>query len=194
MKKKLVVVGAGGYGRAVAEAALAVGDCELVGFVDDALDAPSEVLDYPILGRTAELSQLRDVAECAVVAIGHNLSRAKIQAVLEEVGFAVVSVIHPCAVLSPSATLGPGCTLMAGAVVGTLARLGAGVIVNSGAVIDHDCQVDDFSHLGVHASMAGGTFMGRRSWMKAGSVLGYGGKLLPDQCLEEGKTLKGLPV
>jgi FlaA1/EpsC-like NDP-sugar epimerase len=37
--KRLLIVGAGGHGRSVAEAVLAAGKYELVGFVDDS--APS---------------------------------------------------------------------------------------------------------------------------------------------------------
>jgi UDP-3-O-[3-hydroxymyristoyl] glucosamine N-acyltransferase len=52
--------------------------------------------------------------------------------------------------------------------------LGIGVIVNCGAVVDHHATVEDYGHLGVNASMAGGTVLGRAAWMQAGAVLGYG--------------------
>lgn len=63
---------------------------------------------------------------------------------------------------------------MAGAIIGTEARLGIGSIVNCGAVVDHHATVEDFGHLGVNASMAGGTRLGRGAWMQAGSTLAYG--------------------
>ena len=58
--------------------------------------------------------------------------------------------------------------------MGTEARLGMGSIVNCGAVVDHHAIVEDFAHLGVKASMAGGTVLGRGAWMQARAALGYG--------------------
>ena len=67
--------------------------------------------------------------------------------------------------------------IMAGAIVGTEARLGLGSIVKCGAVVDHHATVEEFGHLGVNASMVGGTVLGRGAWMQAGAALGYGVKV-----------------
>ena len=76
---------------------------------------------------------------------------------------------------------------MAGAIVGTETRLGLGVIINCGAVIDHHAHIEDFGHLGVNASMAGGTVLGFGAWMQAGSSLGYGVKILPGAVISPGE-------
>jgi UDP-3-O-[3-hydroxymyristoyl] glucosamine N-acyltransferase len=75
---------------------------------------------------------------------------------------------------------------MAGAIVGTEARLGMGSIVNCGAVVDHHATVEDFGHLGVSASMAGGTVLVRGAWMQAGSALGYGVEVAAGEVLLPG--------
>lgn len=174
MSKRVIVIGAGGHGRSVAEAILLLGRDELIGFVDDGADANSKVWTYPILGTTDSLHTLRVLADTVVVAIGNNALREKLYALGRDAGFELLSVIHPAAFVSPTATLGAGCAVMAGAVVGTEAELGEGVIVNCGATVDHHCRVDAFGHLGVNACMAGGSVLGHRAWMQAGSALGYG--------------------
>lgn len=174
MSKRVIVIGAGGHGRSVAEAILLLGRDEIVGFVDDDADANSKVWTYPILGRTDSLYTLRVLTDAVVVAIGNNAVREKLYALVRDAGFELLSVIHPAAFVSPTATLGAGCAVMAGAVVGTEAQLGEGVIVNCGATVDHHCRVDAFGHLGVNACMAGGSVLGHRAWMQAGSALGYG--------------------
>lgn len=75
---------------------------------------------------------------------------------------------------------------MAGAIVGTEARLGVGAIMNCGAVVDHHATVEDFGHLGVNASIAGGKLLGRGAWMHAGVVLGYGVKVAAGEVLVPG--------
>ena len=87
--------------------------------------------------------------------------------------------------------MGHGTAIMAGAIVGTEARLGGGAIVNCGAVVDHHATVEDFGHLGVNASMAGGMVLGRCAWLQAGSALGYGVKFAPGETVRpcEGRTV-----
>ena len=174
MSKRVIVIGAGGHGRSVAEAILLLGRDELVGFVDDGADPNTKVWTYPILGTTDSLHAVRALADAVVVAIGNNAVREKLHAQVREAGFELLTVIHPTAFVSPTAILGAGCAVMAGAVVGTEAELGEGAIVNCGATVDHHCRVDAFGHLGVNACMAGGSVLGHRAWMQAGSALGYG--------------------
>lgn len=174
MSKRVIVIGAGGHGRSVADAILLIGQDKLVGFVDDGADANAKVWSYPILGTTDSLQSLRALGDAVVVAIGNNAVREKLHARVRDAGFELLTVIHPTALVSPRAMLGAGCAVMAGAVVGTEAQLGEGVIINCGATVDHHCRVEAFGHLGVNACMAGGSVLEHGAWMQAGSALGYG--------------------
>jgi sugar O-acyltransferase (sialic acid O-acetyltransferase NeuD family) len=174
-KPRLLVVGAGGHGRSVAEAVLMLGDFDLVGFLDDgAFASGGDVWGLPVLGPANAFADYAALASHAVVAIGNNALRQKMCAQLQAAGFALARVLHPRAIVSPRALLGEGVAVMAGAIVGTEAVLGQGVIVNCGAVVDHHAQVHDFGHLGVNACMAGGSILGALAWMQAGAALGYG--------------------
>lgn len=175
---KMLIVGAGGHGRSVAEALLAAGSFSIAGFVDDG-SASDRVMGLPVLGRTADLVRLRGEANHAIVAIGNNALRESLCKRLLAAGFELASVIHPRSIISPSAEIAAGCAIMAGAIVGASAKLGLGVIVNCGAVVDHDARVMDYGHLGVGACMAGGALLGRAAWIQAGVALGYGAQV-PD--------------
>lgn len=187
--KRLLIVGAGGHGRSVAEAVLAAGQYRLVGFVDDAAPSLRQVWELPVFGTTADLARYRQQADAAIVAVGNNRLREELHNRLCVSGFELVTIVHPSAIVSPRAIIGAGSAIMAGAIVGTEAQLGEGVIVNCAAVVDHHCGVEDFGHLGVQAGMAGGSILGRGAWMQAGSVLGYGVKVEPGMELEPGKAL-----
>lgn len=189
--KRLLIVGAGGHGRSLAEAVLAAGKYKLAGFVDDAAQSLQHVWDLPVFGDTADLARYRQYADAAVVAVGNNCLREELQQRLYAAGFELATVVHPKAIVSPRAVIGPGSAIMAGAIVGTEAQLGAGVIVNCGAVVDHHCRVEDFGHLGVNAGMAGGAVLGHGAWMQAGSILGYGVKVEAEVVLKPGTALSG---
>lgn len=184
--KRLLVVGAGGHGRSVAEAVLASSSFELAAFVDDAATGHGRVWGFEVLGPTTELESYRAVADAAVIAIGNNKVREMLHARVRAAGFELATIIHPRAFVSSHAVLGPGCTIMAGAIVGTEGQLGEGVIVNCGAVVDHHCKVEDFGHLGVNACMAGGSVLGRRAWMQAGSALAYSVRIDMDEVVAAG--------
>jgi sugar O-acyltransferase (sialic acid O-acetyltransferase NeuD family) len=162
---KIIGVGAGGHGRSVAESAELSGQFEVVGFLDDALPLGERVFGSHVLRPIAGIADHCSVADHAIVAIGNNAVREKCMQQLTEAGYAMATVVHPRAYVSPTAVVGQGSTIMAGAIVGTEARLGVDSIVNCGVVVDHHSIVEDFGHLGVNASMAGGTVLGRGAWI-----------------------------
>ena len=174
---KLLVVGAGGYARAVAEAVEAAGEYALAGFVDDRWPELPAIWGIPIVGRLADLPSTRALADRAVVAIGDNLARGSAIERLLGAGYELVSVIHPHAKVSPRAVIGKGVTVMAGAIAGTEARLDDGVIVNAGAVVDHHCHIGRFAHVGIGACIGGGAILGPGAWLKEGCVLSPGQKV-----------------
>ena len=188
-KTRLLVVGAGGHGRSVAETAELSGQFEVVGFLEDSLPAGETVLGVPVLGPVASMADYRAAADQAIVAIGNNAVREKLVQQFAAAGFVFATVIHPQAFVSPSAVLGAGSAVMACAIVGTEARLGVGSIVNCGAVVDHHATVEDYGHLGVNASMAGGTVLGRSAWVQAGAALGYGVQVAANTVVPPGSGL-----
>jgi sugar O-acyltransferase (sialic acid O-acetyltransferase NeuD family) len=185
-KTRLLVVGAGGHGRSVAEAAELSDQFEVVGFLDDGLLVGTSVLNAVVLGSIASMSQHLEATDQVIVAIGNNALRERLMQQVTESGFKFATVVHPRAIVSQSASLGAGSAVMAGAVLGTEATLGVGTIVNCGAVVDHQAKVEDYGHLGVNASMAGGTVLGRNAWMQAGTAIGYGVCVSPGSILEPG--------
>jgi sugar O-acyltransferase (sialic acid O-acetyltransferase NeuD family) len=176
-RQRLLIIGSGGHGRSVAEAALAGEIYDLIGFIDDCAGHLQTVMGFPVLGHLTNLGQYRHMAAGAIVAIGQNALRERLHHEATHAGFNMVAVVHPKAIVSPSAVIGAGCAIMAGAVIGTQAKLACGVIVNSGAVVDHDAHVHAFGHLGVNAGMAGQSVVGHGAWLQAGSVLNFGEKL-----------------
>lgn len=192
-KPKLLIIGAGGHGQSVAEAAELNGQFELMGFVDDALAVGTLVLGYPVLGSAADLSGYVSVCDQVIVAIGNNNLRANLANRLLQARLLMATVVHPKAMVSPRAQLGAGSVVMAGGIVGTGAVLGQCVIVNCGAVVDHHARVEDFGHLGLGACMAGGSVLGAKAWMQARSALGYGVTIPAETVLKPGEAVDAMP-
>jgi sugar O-acyltransferase (sialic acid O-acetyltransferase NeuD family) len=166
---KLVILGAGGHGRVVADAALAQGAWAQVLATDrDPRRCGGELLPGVALVPFDTARALDGAAMHA--AIGDAAARER---EIRAWGDAPGTVLHPRASVSVHAQIGPGCFIAAQAVVGPGARLGTGVIVNHGAVVDHDVAVGDFTHVAPLASLSGGARVGARV------LVGTGARVLP---------------
>lgn len=188
--KKLLIIGAGGHGRSIAEAVQLGKSFELIGFLDDSWPQNQSTGHYPILGNTSNPAQWSNSANFAIVAIGNNKLRHELSSKLIDAGFTLATIIHPSAIVSPTATIGHGSCIMAGAIIGTESILGNCVIVNSGANVDHHCSVKNFAHLGVNACMAGGSVLGESALLQAGSALGYGVTIVANHIVDPGVGIK----
>lgn len=172
-ENRLLVLGAGGHGKAVAEAALLSGQWASVAFVDDCWPLKTESAGIPIIANMTELSAVSGSAAGAIAAVGNSALREKWHQAIRDADLPLVTVIHPSAVVSPRAMVGAGCAIMALAMVGVDASVGEGVIINANATVDHDAEAGDFAHLGVGVQLAGGVRVGARSWLQAGCSAGY---------------------
>lgn len=162
---RLAILGAGGHGRVLAEAATSAGWGEVALFDDQ---APG------VAGTGNDLARRLAKFDGVIVGIGRNLVRRRHHLHLRSLGASLATVVHPAAVVSPSARLGAGCYVGPLAVVGTGATIGDGVIVNSAAVIDHDCRIGDFVHVAPGSALSGAVQLGDGVWIGTGSALREG--------------------
>lgn len=160
--KKLIILGASGHGKVIADIAVKNGYEEIV-FLDDD-EKVTECAGFPVVGKTTEAMCMDDDK---IVAIGNANIREKIQIDLEN----VVSLIHPDAVISRRVKIGKGTAIMAGAVINSDTIIGDGCIINTGSSVDHDCRVGNFSHISVGTHLAGNVEIGDRTWVGIGAVI-----------------------
>lgn len=193
-KRTLLVLGAGGHGKAVAEAALLSGEWQQVRFVDDRWPLLSESYGLPVVANIATLAGVAGEADAAIPAVGNNALREQWLSEIRSTGLSVATVTHPLACISPSARIGEGTAVMALAMVGVDVHIGVGAIINANATVDHDASLGDFAHLGVGVQIAGGVQIGSRTWLQAGCCAGYnvvvpdGAIMPPGQILEVNAT------
>lgn len=167
MSKQVIVIGAGGHGKVIADIARSCGDTVL-GFLDDSLAAPESVCGIPVLGRIENYVNYPDTR--FVVAIGNGEVRRKVVQRMEGVRW--YTAIHPSAVISPMETaIGEGTVIMAGAVVNPCAVIGRHCIINTKASVDHDNRIGDYTHISVGATLAGTVTVGQTVWVGAGAVI-----------------------
>ncbi len=168
-KNKLLIIGASGHGKVVADIAINMHIWQEISFLDDNENIKSS-LDIPVIGRSNEAYAYISEYDI-IVAIGNNEIREKIQSQLENAGAKIPKLIHPDAILGEQVDVGDGTVVMAGAVINCSSKIGKGCIVNTGATIDHDNIVEDYVHISPGVHTAGNVAIGKGTWMGIGSVV-----------------------
>jgi sugar O-acyltransferase (sialic acid O-acetyltransferase NeuD family) len=178
--KRLLIVGAGGHGKVVADIVRAGGVFEVAAFADElATQRDGDLyLGVKVLAGDDALARARASGlGYALIGFGDCAARLGCCERLVANGFEIVSAVHPRASVSPDVSIGAGTVVAAGAVVSAAAYLGEAVIVNTGATVDHDCVLDDGVHIEPGVHLAGSVRVGRATTVGIGAVVVKGARI-----------------
>ena len=164
MHKDVIIIGAGGHAKVIADIVRKSGD-NLVGFLDDSKEAGSDFFDGFILGKTDTYCEYSEKE--FIIAIGNNAIRQKIAEQMQDVTFYIA--IHPTAVIAEGVMVGEGTCVMANAVVNADAKIGKHCIVNTASVVEHDNVISDYVHISPTAALAGTVTVGERTHIGIGA-------------------------
>ena len=181
MSNRLLVYGAGGHGKVVADVAERTGHV-VAAFVDDGPGRDgSTFFGAPVVSWARVLAESGTFGGCLVaLAIGDNAVRERIHLRISQQGFRAVTLLHDRAVVARSARIAEGTVVMAGAIVNPDAVVGQGAILNTSCVVEHDCHVGDYAHLSPGATLGGAVRVGQRAH------LGLGASVLPGVAIADG--------
>ena len=173
--KDLVIVGAGGFARETAAAAVAA-DWRVLGFVDDdpALLGASRS-GLPILGGVDSVVGMTDAA--VVVCVGNPRNYTARQSIVECLGLPAeryATVVHPAAEIGAGSVVGPGSVLLAGTVLTADVAVGSHVAVMPQAVLTHDDRVDDYATVASGVRLGGGAVLERGAYVGSGALVREG--------------------
>lgn len=159
MSKRLIILGAGGYGRTVADVAVQLG--YEVQFLDDS------IIDHPLNSFNEHIAP----DTVFIPAFGNNEFRLHWLSALDAAGANLVSLIHPTAYVSPTASIALGTVVLPHSIINTDVLIHRGCIVNLNAIIDHGCIIEDGCHICLGAIVKGENRIPKLTKIEAGEVI-----------------------
>lgn len=161
--KRLIILGAGGYGRSVADVATQSHHYDEICFSDDnnvnAIDKCDNFTLY-----------INDTTEF-YPAFGNNEMRIDWLKRLTDIRCSISTVIHPSAYVSSTANIQPGTVVLPHAIINTGCVVKMGCIINCGAIIDHDCVLEEGVHICLGAIIKADNHIPRCMKIEAGQVI-----------------------
>lgn len=204
-KKRMVLVGAGGHARVVADVIRAGGNYDIIGATSREQEGDA-VGWINIIGDDTVLPDIYESGvRHAFIAIGDNRTRKALTQNISSMGFTLISIISHNAYIASSVAVGAGTIVMPGAVIQPGVQLGEGVVVNTGTTVDHESVMGDFCHAAPGCNMAGNVIVGEGTFLGVGtkvidnvtigcwSIIGAGAVVvgdIPDSCLSLGVPAK----
>lgn len=192
-QKKIVLIGAGGFGREVASIIEVLNSIkptyELLGFLDDGEQYYEGMIinGYPWLGKTDWALAHKDVLyNCT---IGNPAIKGSIQDSLTAQGIRFETIVAFGGYIGPYTEIGPGCVFYGGVTISVNCKIGAGVLMNQMVNIGHDVEIGDYTtimpttgisgnckigkevRIGGHAFIVPGRKVGDGATIAAGSIV-----------------------
>ena len=162
---RLIILGAGGFGRTVADVAAQSGRYETISFLDDGSSAPD------VIGKCTDFASFKDDGTEMIPAFGNSELRLMLGQRIEAAGIKLATIVHQRAYVSPTATVMPGSIVLPMAVVNTAAVIKRSCIINIGAMIDHGTIVEEGCHICVGALVKAENRIPRMMKVEAGQVI-----------------------
>lgn len=202
MQKKVVILGASGHAKVIADIVKKNNDI-LVGFLDDNLEIQNKIVfdSKKVLGTVEDVYKYNDCY--FIVGIGNNKVRKMISNKYSYLKW--YTAIHSNAVIANEVEIGEGTVIMAGTVINTGTKIGKHCIVNTSSSLDHDNILEDYVHISPGSHLAGTVRIGEETWICAGvtvvnninigknNIIGAGATVIKS-ILEENSTYVGVPV
>lgn len=173
MNKKVIIIGAGGHAKVIADIIDKSKDI-VEGFLDDNKTKNEIIIkgkQYKVIGKIndCEKIQLENPEMEFVIAIGNNKVRKQIAERYENLKF--YTAIHPSSQIALDVEIGEGTVIMANTSINTSAKIRKHCIINTGAVVEHDNILEDYVHVSPNATLCGTVQIGELTHIGAGTTV-----------------------
>ena len=205
--KKLIIIGAGAFGREVFAWARQTPqhntEWTIKGFLDDRVNALKDY-DYDVGIISGAEDYTPEENDLFVCALGDPASKQKYAEIILKKGGVFTNIIHPTTVLGHNVRLGKGIITCPHVTLSSDCRVGDFVSINGKSGIGHDVQIGDWSCIQSYCDLTGFAKIGKSVTVNShgvvlphvevgdGAVVGAGSVVIKK--VKPGTTVFGVPA
>ena len=171
----MIIAGAKGFAKEVAEVLLQLNHKAPIAFYDDiSKDLPQYLFEqYPVLVNIQEAKDfMQQHNNTFVLGTGNPLVRKKMAELLIQAGGKMETVISPFARVGLlGTTIMEGCSIMTGSVITSEVYIATGVLINLNCTIGHNCSIGQFTELSPGVHLSGYVTVGAFTTLGTGAVV-----------------------
>ena len=193
MKLKLIIIGAGGHGKACIDVVESTQQYTIEGIIDIPEKLGINVLGYTVIGSDDKLIKMIRKDRSFLIGIGQIGSpkkRKTLFGLLKDNRGNLPTVISPYAYVSRHARIGRGTIVMHNATINAGAVIGENCIINTNALVEHDAIIGNHCHVATAAVVNGDCILGSDVFIGSNTVLKNGISIEEGTILSAGKFIK----
>lgn len=162
--KDIVIIGAGGLGKEIAQLVRDINTDEntwnLLGFIDETTSKQGTLVnDIPVLGGFEWLNTQDRKDIYAVCAVGNPKDKYNLIKKASPYNLKFATLIHPDARLNKYCEIGFGSIICYGSMISVNTKIGNHVCINPGCGIGHDTIIDNYTSLYWNVTLSGNVYI-----------------------------------
>ena len=194
MKKKIILLGAGGHLTSVIDIIKGDEKFHITGFIDnDKKKIGKSIFGIKILGNDKDLEKLKKKINYAFLTVGYikNFNqRLKLIEKLKKNSFKIPNFISKRADVSKSLKLGIGNTIMDHCLINNNVKIGNFNILNNKSLIEHDVVIGSNVHISTAAIINGNVEIGNNVFIGSGAIIVNNVKIKSNSFIKAGTLVK----
>jgi sugar O-acyltransferase (sialic acid O-acetyltransferase NeuD family) len=194
--KKIIIFGAGGFGREVVELISQINSkqltWEILGYIDDGIEIGKEFNGYKVLGGLAYLNENISEDTALVLAIGNPKTKEKIISKINNANIYYPVLIHPNVVMpsiDKDISIGEGSIICAFTFISLNVVIGKHVLINVNCTVGHDAVIGNYSCLMPNVNVSGEVILGDRTYGGVGAKIINQVNVVPDVTIGAGSVV-----
>lgn len=191
MNKNVIIIGAGGHSKVIADIIVKSQD-NVLGFLDDNIPIDTVIIkekNLKVLGKIEDSLKIKEKNTDIEFVIGIGNSKTR-KAIAEKYpNLTYYTAIHPSSQIALDVKIEDGTVVMANTCINTSTKIGKHCIINTGAIIEHDNEINDYVHISPNATLCGTVKIGEITHIGAGATIKNNIKICNDCVIGAGAVV-----
>lgn len=163
--KRVLIIGAGDLGQQIAHWIKSDNQYDVIGFVDDTIEAGTLINELPILGNIKKVDSLYTLNQFDELLIGVGYNHFDFREELynrfcDKIPFA--TYIHSTSYVDVTAKISPGCIVYPNCFIDQLVHIKENVLINISTTLGHGCVIGPHSFIAAKVLIGGETIIGKK--------------------------------